>query len=216
MSSSTEPHPDSQLGFELPPPRKSSRAVVLAVIGVAAAGAFVFGYMQHKKGHAEAATAHGESTSSKVEIIKAKPLTSDHALTLPGVVKELEGTKIYPRSAGYVKRWLVDIGDPVTAGQLLAEIETPDVEAQLLQARAQLLQAHAAVKQTIAQRDYSKANAARTVSLADQKLVSQSTVEQTQAQAGTDAANVAAAEANVTAQEASSRASRGSRRRSMA
>jgi RND family efflux transporter MFP subunit len=104
-----------------------------------------------------------------------------------------------------VKKWLVDIGDKVTAGQLMAEIETPDVAAQLLQARAQLLQAQAAVKQTIAQRDYSKANAARTVSLADQKLVSQSTVEQTQAQAGTDAANVAAAEANVNAQEANVR-----------
>ena len=203
--SSTEPHSEEQLGFELPPPRKSSRVGVLVAIAVAAGGAFAFGYVQHKKGHAEAALPHGESSSLKVEVFKAKALTSDHALTLPGVVKALEETKIYPRSAGYVKRWLVDIGDNVTAGQLMAEIETPDVESQLLQARAQLLQARAAVKQTIAQRDYSKANAARTATLADQKLVSQSTVEQSQAQAGTDAANVCAAEANVAAQEANVR-----------
>ena len=200
-SESSEEH----LGFELPPPRKSSRIGVLLVVGIAAGGAFTFGYLKHKSAHGEVATAHGESTAVKVEVVKAKALTSDHALTLPGVVKALEETKIYPRSAGYVKRWLVDIGDKVTAGQLLAEIETPDVESQLSQARAQLLQARAAVKQTIAQRTYSKANAARTTSLADQKLVSQSAVEQTQAQAGTDEANVNAAEANVAAQEANVR-----------
>ena len=198
---STEEEP---LGFELPPARKSSRVGVLVVLTLVVGGGFAFGYLQHKKSHADVAVAHGDAIA-KVETIVPTALTSDRALALPGLVKPLEEAKIYPRSAGYVKRWLVDIGDIVTAGQLLAEIETPDVEAQLLQARAQLLQARAAVKQTMAQREYSKANAARTTSLADQKLVSQSSVEQTRAQAGTDEANVSAAEANVTAQEANVR-----------
>jgi RND family efflux transporter MFP subunit len=140
-----------------------------------------------------------------VQAIKPKPIDSDHALAIPGTVRALEQTKLFPRATGYVKRWLVDIGDKVTAGQLLAEIDTPDLDAQLAQARAQLGQAQAAVKQVLAQRDYSRSNNQRFESLADQKLVSKSQVEQTQAQASTDEANVAAAEANVAAQQANVR-----------
>src|SRR5258706_324417 len=98
---------------------------------------------------------------------------------------------------GYVRRWLVDLGDKVTTGQLLAEIDIPELVAQLSQARAQLAQAQAAVKQVMAQRDYSKSNTQRYESLADQKLVSKSQVEQTQAQASTDEASVASAQSNV-------------------
>jgi RND family efflux transporter MFP subunit len=104
-----------------------------------------------------------------------------------------------------VRRWLVDIGDKVQEGQLLAEIDTPELDAQLAQAKAQLAAARAAVKQTIAQRDYAKSNSARYQSLADQKLVSKAQVEQTQAQAATDEATVAAAQSNVAAQEANVR-----------
>ena len=197
-------HNEEDLGFELPPPRKSSRVGVLVVAGIVVGGGFAYGYIQHGKKHDELAPAKAEG-SAKVETIKPAVLTSDRALALPGIVKALEETKLYPRSSGYVKKWVVDIGDKVAAGQLLAEIETPDVEAQLLQARAQLLQARASVKQTMAQRDYSKSNAARTASLSGQNLVSQATVEQTAAQAGTDEANVAAAEANVSAMEANVR-----------
>jgi membrane fusion protein, multidrug efflux system len=138
-------------------------------------------------------------------VIKPKVIDSDRALALPGTVRALEQTKIFPRVTGYVRRWLVDIGDKVTAGQLLVEIDTPDLDAQLAQARAQLAQAQAAVKQVAAQRDYSRSNSQRFESLADQKLVSKSQVEQTQAQASTDEANVTAAQANVTAQQANVR-----------
>jgi RND family efflux transporter MFP subunit len=120
-------------------------------------------------------------------------------------VRALEQTKIYPRVTGYVRKWLVDLGDKVKAGQLLVEIDVPDLDAQLGQARAQLAQAQAAVKQVVAQRDYSKANTQRYQSLADQKLVSQSQVEQTQAQASTDEASVTSAESNVVAQQANVR-----------
>jgi membrane fusion protein (multidrug efflux system) len=93
----------------------------------------------------------------------------------------------------------------VTAGQLLAEIDTPDLDAQLAQARAQLAQAQAAVNQVAAQRDYSRSNTQRYATLADQKLVSRSQVEQTQAQASTDEASVTSAQSNVAAQQANVR-----------
>ena len=58
-------------------------------------------------------------------------------LVLPGTFQAIKQTTIYPRSNGYVESWKVDIGDNVQAGQLLAEISTPEVDQQLAQARAQ-------------------------------------------------------------------------------
>jgi RND family efflux transporter MFP subunit len=193
-----------ELGFELPQAAKTSRARVLIVVILIAAGAFAFGWAKHHGGGiADPLVASDPGAgATRVQVMKPKVLESDQALVLPGTVKALEETKIYPRVTGYVKRWLVDIGDKVKEGQLLAEIETPELDAQLVQARAQLAQARAAVAQMVAQRDYSKSNTARYETLADQKLVAKAQVEQTQAQAATDEANVAAAQANVAAQEA--------------
>src|SRR5207237_8168776 len=56
---------------------------------------------------------------------------------LPETVQAFNQTTIFPRSNGYVESWKVDIGDNVQAGQLLAEIATPEVDQQLAQARAQ-------------------------------------------------------------------------------
>ena len=199
---SQAPEAPEDLGFELPAAVKASRGKVLAVVVIVAGGLFAFGYVEHHRGGADAAISASDPGPVHVQIVTAKELQSDRALELPGVVRALEETKIYPRVSGYVKRWLVDIGDHVQAGQLLAEIDTPDIDAQLAQARAQLLQARAAVKQATAQRDFTRQSSARYESLADQKLVAKAAVEQQQAQAATDEANVAAAEANVAAQEA--------------
>jgi membrane fusion protein (multidrug efflux system) len=193
------------LGFELPGAAKSSRARVLFVLVVLVAGAFAFGYFQHRKARGETPVIAAGAGTLRVEVTKAIALTSDHALALPGVVRALEETKIYPRTSGYVRRWLADIGDKVKEGQLLLEIETPELEAQLAQARAQLVQARAAVKQAAAQSDYAQSNSARYQTLADQKLISKSQVEQTQAAAATGVATVAASEAAVAAAEANVR-----------
>ena len=77
-----------------------------------------------------------ESTSSRPKIG-----SSDRAVALPGSVQPLMETVLYARASGFVRRWLVDMGDKVAAGQLLAEIETPELDQELDQARAQLGQA---------------------------------------------------------------------------
>jgi RND family efflux transporter MFP subunit len=59
-------------------------------------------------------------------------------LQLPGQIQAFNTAPIEPRVSGYVKRWYVDIGSPVKAGQLLAEIDSPDLDAQLAQAKADL------------------------------------------------------------------------------
>ena len=64
-------------------------------------------------------------------------------LILPGNIQANYEAPIYARTSGYLKRWLVDIGTPVKAGQLLAEIESPEVDQQLRQAEADLSTAEA-------------------------------------------------------------------------
>ena len=208
MSGSTAPevHPDKpeDLGFDLPEAGSTSKVGIVVVLAVLVAGGLAFRFLGHHNARGDSAVPQNDG-AAKVDVIKPNTLVSSSALTLPGIAKSFEETKIYPRTTGYVKRWLVDIGDKVKEGQLLAEIDTPDLDAQLSQARAQMSQAVASVKQYEAQRNYSKSNASRNQNLADQKLISGSTLEQTQAQALTDEATLAAAQSNVAAQEANVR-----------
>jgi RND family efflux transporter MFP subunit len=76
------------------------------------------------------------------------------ALELPGRLEAYSRASIYARVSGYLKSWKADIGTPVKAGQLLAEIETPDLDQQLLQAKADLAsaQANASLAGTTAKR----------------------------------------------------------------
>jgi len=196
--------PVEDLGFELPGPTTSSRAKVIIALVIVVAAAFGFGYIKHRAANGDVPTNAGTKVAS-VEVFKPTIVSSGTSVSLPGTVKALEETKIYPHVTGFIKDWKVDIGDKVTAGQLLAEVATPDLDAQLGQARAQLAQANASLKQAIAQRTYSTANGKRYEGLSDQKLVAQGQVEQIQAQAQTDVAAVNAAEANIVAQQANVR-----------
>jgi RND family efflux transporter MFP subunit len=74
-------------------------------------------------------------TVSLIELVRAD---SDQELVLPGTLRAYIDASIYARVSGYLKRWYVDIGAHVKAGQVLAEIETPELDQQLLQAQADL------------------------------------------------------------------------------
>jgi RND family efflux transporter MFP subunit len=78
-----------------------------------------------------------------VATVNPQPLTELSDLILPGNLQANYEAPIYARTSGYLKRWLVDIGAPVKAGQLLGEIESPEVESQLRQAQADLVTAQA-------------------------------------------------------------------------
>jgi RND family efflux transporter MFP subunit len=112
---------------------------------------------------------------------------------------------IYPRADGYVHEWHVDIGDHVEQGQLLAQIDTPEVDQQLAQARAELTQAIAAVAQASAHRDFANADLARYQQLTPAGFASRADLDQRQASASVGAANVSVAEAAVGAQRANIR-----------
>jgi RND family efflux transporter MFP subunit len=84
-------------------------------------------------------------TQSVPVVSVISPTTGENksSLDLPGRLEAYSRAPIYARVSGFLKAWYVDIGAPVKAGQLLAEIEAPDLDQQLLQARAALASAQA-------------------------------------------------------------------------
>src|SRR6202044_63945 len=91
-----------------------------------------------------------------VDVITAQPATVGQDLVLPGQTAAWYETTIYARVNGYVAKWLVDIGDHVQKGQLLATIETPELDAELSAARAQLKASEAQVAARRAEAEFSK------------------------------------------------------------
>jgi membrane fusion protein (multidrug efflux system) len=198
------------LGFDLPTSSSISSGRVVAIGAVAVvviAGAFVFGWLpRHRAREAlEQDSKEAAAGLTRVETVTPKALSSDRAMALPGSTQALEETIVYSRADGYVKKWYVDIGDKVADNQLLAELETPEIDQQLEQARAQLAQTRASVLQANANRDFSKSTYARYKQLTDQGLSPQQDLDQRKSQAAVDEANVVVAEANVSAQEANVR-----------
>ncbi|HEX3770106.1 MAG TPA: efflux RND transporter periplasmic adaptor subunit [Polyangiaceae bacterium] len=203
-------HGAHELGFDLPPPAKVSKtgATLGIVAGAVVLGAaFAVGYVPHHRQQAALAeAAEGvASSSTRVSVIAPKAGSSDRAVTLPGSVQPLQETVLYARASGFVKRWLVDMGDKVTAGQLLAEIETPELDQELDQARAQLAQAQPTLQRSKANRELSAANLQRYQQLAPVGVASQADLDQRLAQSQVDEANVNVAQATIQAQEANIR-----------
>ena len=95
-----------------------------------------------------------EQAVPSVSVVTPGDQSTLATLDLPGRFEAYTQAPIYARVSGYLKSWKVDIGAPVKAGQLMAEIETPDLDQQLLQARADLAtaKANAELARTTAQR----------------------------------------------------------------
>jgi RND family efflux transporter MFP subunit len=106
--------------------------------------------------HSRAALKQLAQQSAVPVVIVTMPKHSDvgDELVLPGDIQAYIDAPIYARTNGYLKRWYADIGKHVKAGELLAEIETPEVDAQYRQAKADLATADAnnRLSQTTAQR----------------------------------------------------------------
>ena len=84
-----------------------------------------------------------EQAIPSVVILKPGKQGDTPTLDLPGRLEAYSRASLYARVSGYLKSWKVDIGTPVKAGQLLAEIEAPDLDQQLLQGKADLASARA-------------------------------------------------------------------------
>ena len=97
----------------------------------------------HQRNALRAETA--ELAIPTVNVTVPAPGPAAPGLLLPGEIKPLVEATIYARANGYVKRWQVDIGTTVEEGQLLAELDTPELNQELAQTKAELAQATAAL-----------------------------------------------------------------------
>jgi RND family efflux transporter MFP subunit len=125
-----------------------------------------------------------------VEVISAVPSKPDLGTPVPAEVQPFISASIHARASGYLKNWFVDIGDAVTNGQVLAEIETPELDQQISQANAQLDQAKASL-------GLAKTTANRWADLVKTASVSDQDNAEKQANYILQQANVEAAEANL-------------------
>jgi RND family efflux transporter MFP subunit len=112
--------------------------LVFAVLGI-----YIF--VQRKTEHQVLAQQTERMAVPYVSVIHATPVEGESEMVLPGNLKAYVESPIYARTNGYLQKWYRDIGSRVNKGDLLAEIETPEVDQQLAQARADLTTSQANV-----------------------------------------------------------------------
>ena len=105
------------------------------------------GFISRNKAEADLKQVTAAAAISTVNVVYPKPDAPTDEIVLPGNTQAFTDAPIYARTSGYVKSWHVDIGARVKKGQLLAVIETPEVDQQLQQARADLQTARANLRQ---------------------------------------------------------------------
>ena len=122
----------------------SKRAIATtAIVTVCAALAIASGVHSRLKAETRLRESAQASAIAYVDVVSPKASADADEIALPGSTSAFNDTPIYARTSGYVKRWYVDIGAHVRRGQLLATIETPELDQQLQQARADLENAEA-------------------------------------------------------------------------
>jgi len=128
-----------------PPRTGGSRGPLILVVFVLAAAAVTAAWGIYSRGNALTAIAREtrEASVPAVAVISPARGSAAEEITLPGNVQAYTDAAIFARTSGYLSRRHADIGSRVKAGQVLAEIDTPEIDQQLLQARAQLATARA-------------------------------------------------------------------------
>jgi RND family efflux transporter MFP subunit len=119
--------------------------VVLAVLALLAVGVYR-GINTRIKAAANVKQETIDMSVPTVSVVHPKRGALKDEIVLPGNIQAFTISPVYARTSGYLKKWYVDIGGRVKSGQLLAEIETPEVDKQLDQARADLTTAQANLK----------------------------------------------------------------------
>ena len=129
-----------------------------ATLAIVLAGAFIL--VHQVKGRQEsmlaAATAASSEEAPPVQVTQVDLAPPTEVLTLPGEIRGWYSSTIYARVSGYVAKWIVDIGDRVKKDQVLATIDTPELDAQLDAGQAQLVASEAEVKVKEAEVDFAK------------------------------------------------------------
>ena len=135
---------EQTLPLKVGPAKRSRKAwIVLAVAVIAVAALLISGIWSRVKASATLRAETAQAALPAVSVVTPKQTAPADEIILPGNVQPFITSPIYSRTNGYLKKWYFDIGAHVKQGQLLAVIETPEVDQQLQQARSNLLTAQA-------------------------------------------------------------------------
>ncbi len=195
--------------FSPAPYRPTRRRVVLGAIGtmVALGLLVVVGVFPRLAARAASDRDWRQAATDVPKVATVTPIRSagTRTVTLPGSLEPVQETTVYARTNGYVRRFLVDIGDAVKTGQVLAEIDAPEVDQELAQARAAANQSTAILEQARTRSELARIEMKRYASLAPTGAVSQQETEQHQATLDSEQANVRAAKASLMSSNANIR-----------
>ncbi|PYP16901.1 MAG: efflux transporter periplasmic adaptor subunit [Gemmatimonadetes bacterium] len=189
-----QPHPGEENHRSEPASqrRRRTRALGGAIAGGVLAAMLLTGIVPRiaQRHRLTAAAAAVGVTVPSVSVTTVTHDTSASSVSLPGALTAVQTAAIYARTPGYVRRRLVDIGSRVRTGQLLADIDAPDLDQQVSQARG-------VVAQTRAAQELAQANLVRWRALAIDSAVTAQEVDQMQAAFNEAVANSNSAEANL-------------------
>ena len=182
--------------------------IVLVLILLTLTGLFFLGYLPRtaraKQLIADTEASEREAVEVSAAKVEAAPSAAD--LVLAGNIQAVTEASLFARTDGYVTKRIADIGDRVKQGQILAELESPEVDQQLVQARASTKQSQSALAQTEAALQQAKANEAladatqkRWKQLVLSGVISKQDGDEKQAAYLARTADVSAAEANIKA-----------------
>ena len=173
------------------PARRSSHHWLIAALALVIVVAIVlFSVMPRIQARTTVKKETADLAIPSVSITKPKPNAPGEEVVLPANVQAFKDAPIYARTNGYLKKWYVDIGGHVKAGQLLAEIDTPEIEQQLRQARAEVGTAEANL-------NLSKITAERYAGLLKSDSVSKQEADNAAGDYAAKQANLQSAEFNV-------------------
>jgi RND family efflux transporter MFP subunit len=128
----------------LPDARRARWLSFLLVMAAVLLGIVIYsGIHQRAEAQRRLGVATERAAITTVNVVHPQPAATSQEIVLPGTTQAFSDTPIYARTNGYLKRWYFDIGARVEKGQLLAEIDTPEIDQQLDQARADLKTAQA-------------------------------------------------------------------------
>jgi RND family efflux transporter MFP subunit len=171
--------------------------------------AFLAGYvpLQKRENLIRAESRQQDEALPRVEVLQVGRSTRNSEIELPGNIQAITEAPVLARASGYIQKRLVDIGDRVKAGQTLAEIEAPELEADVRQASAAVQQAHSALDEALANLEQGKADmqfarvtAERWSNLSRQGIVSRQDNDQYQSQYQSRVASVKALEKAIAVQ----------------
>jgi RND family efflux transporter MFP subunit len=164
---------------------------------------FVLTHCERTAAEAHLAEVSGQDAAElpRVDVVTANAPFASQSLSLPGETAAWYETTLYARVNGYVAKWLVDIGDDVKTGQVLATIDTPELDAELVAAKAKLNASEAQVEVRQARADFAKTTYERWRD-SPKGVVSDQDRESKKAESGEAVAELNAARAQTVLQQA--------------